>query len=151
MSAVRPSVVCKRVREQVSLQLDGELSELERRMLESHLARCTECHAYAADVRMLTEQIRSAPLEALERPVVVRRQRILTIARLQVGIAAGLAVAALGLGSQLAVSSESQRPSLARFEGRANLSPPASVLEREQAILDVVRPGVTLPSPGSVL
>jgi hypothetical protein len=87
----------------------------------------------------------------MRRPVVVRRHRPLTTIRLQVGIAAAFALAAFGLGTQLAVSTESQRGSLARFEGRPDLNPPRSVLEQEQAILRVVKPGRPLPPRGSVI
>lgn len=151
MSAVYPQVVCARVREQVSLELDGELSQLEQRMLDTHLDRCARCAAFAADVRDVTERIRTAPHAVMQRPVVVRRRRQLATVRLQVGVAAAFALAALGLGTQLATSSESQDPSLARFEGRPNLSPPESVTEQEQAILRVVKVGRPLPPPGSVL
>jgi anti-sigma factor RsiW len=150
MTAVLPSLVCRRVREQVSLQLDNELSELERRMLDAHLARCAECAAYADDVRLFTRELREAPLLAPERPVVVTRRGRDVAARLQIGVAAALAFAALGLGTQLAASTESE-PSLSRFEGTPNLSPPGAVLEREQAILEVVKPGTPLPQPGTVL
>ena len=150
MSAVRPSVICERVRAQVSHQLDDELSQLERRMLAAHLERCADCRSYADEVSVFTRTLREAPLESLERPLVLRRPRRASIGRLQVGVPAGLAVAILGAASQFAAS-ETQSPSLARFEGARNLSPPGAVLEREQAILDVVRPGVTLPPPGSVL
>lgn len=145
------SIVCGRVREQVSLALDSELSQLEHRMLDAHLVRCAQCAEYAADVRDLTERIRRAPLQAMVRPVVVRRRRTLTTARLQIGVAAAFALAALGLGTQLATLPESQGRSLARFEGRPNLSPPRSVFEQEQAILRVVKAGRPLPPPGSVL
>ncbi len=150
MSAVRPSVLCDRVRAQVSLQLDDELSQLERRMLAAHLERCADCRLYMEDVNAFTTALREAPLESLERPLVLRRARRPSIARLQIGVAAGLAVAVLGAASQFAAP-ETQNPSLSRFEGAQDLSPPSAVLEREQAILAVVRPGVTLPPPGSVL
>jgi anti-sigma factor RsiW len=150
MSAVYPQTVCARVREQVSLQLDGELSQLESRMLDTHLERCARCAAYAADVREFTEHMRTAPRALMQRPVVVRRRRPLTAVRLQVGVAAGLALAALGLGTQLATSHE-RGSSLARFEGKPSLSPPRAVTEREQAILRVVRVGRPLPPNGSVL
>ena len=150
MSAVYPLSVCARVREQVSLELDDELSQLERRMLTAHLERCAACATYADDVRDLTERMRSAPLHTMRRPVVVRRQRSITTTRLQIGVAAAFALAALGLGTQLAATPESQG-SFARFEGRPNLSPPTSVSEQEQAILRVVKPGRGLPPPGSVL
>jgi len=151
MSAAYLHTVCARVREQVSLELDGELSQLEHRMLASHLERCARCAAYAADVRDVTEGIRNAPYAVMERPIVVRRRRAVTTMRLQVGVAAAFALAALGLGTQLAVSAESQSGSLSRFEGRPDLNPPRSVLEQEQAILRVVRPGRTLPPRGSVI
>jgi anti-sigma factor RsiW len=151
MSAVYPLSVCARVREQVSLELDDELSQLEQRMLTAHLERCAACATYADDVRDLTERIRTAPLHTMRRPVVVRRQRFITTTRLQIGVAAALALAALGLGTQLAATAESQQGSFARFEGQPNLSPPSRVLEQEQAILRVVKAGRGLPPPGSVL
>lgn len=150
MSAAYPLTVCARVREQVSLELDGELSHLEQRMLATHLDRCARCAAYAVDVRDFTERIRSAPLAVMQRPVVVRRRGHFTTVRLQVGVAAAFALAALGLGTQLAMS-ETQGGSLARFEGQPALSPPRSVFEQEQAILRVVKAGRTLPPRGSVL
>ena len=101
MSAAYPLTVCVRVREQVSLELDGELSQLEQRMLKSHLDRCARCAAYASDVRDFTDRMRVAPHAVMQRPVVVRRRPSRTV-RLQVGVAAGFALAALGLGTQLA-------------------------------------------------
>ena len=150
MSAVYPQSVCARVREQVSLELDDELSQLEQRMLAAHLERCGACATYADDVRDLTERIRSAPLHSPRRPVVVRRTRHLSTTRLQVGIAAAFALAALGLGTQLATA-PARDSALTRYDGKPDLSPPRSVLEREQAILRVVRVGRGLPPAGSVL
>jgi anti-sigma factor RsiW len=150
MSVAYPQTVCTRVREQVSLELDGELSQLELRMLATHLERCARCAAYATDVRDATERIRNAPDAVMQRPVVVRRRRPLTTVRLQVGVAAAFALAALGLGTQIASSTESQS-SLSRFEGQPALNPPRVVLEQEQAILRVVKPGRGLPPRGSVI
>lgn len=150
MSAAYPQTVCTRVREQVSLDLDGELSQLEQRMLAAHLERCPRCAAYAADVRDFTERMRSVPPALMQRPVVVRRRSPLSAIRLQAGVAAAFALAALGLGTQLAASHE-QSSSLARFDGQPALSPPRAVLEREQAILRVVRAGRPLPPRDSVL
>lgn len=149
MSVAYPQTVCLRVREQVSLELDGELSQLEQRMLATHLERCPRCAAYAHDVRDVTERIRNAPRAIMQRPVVVRRRRPLTTVRLQVGVAAAFALAALGLGTQLAVT-DSQR-SLSRFEGQPTLNPPRTVFEQEQAILRVVKQGRGLPPRGSVI
>ena len=74
----------------------------------------------------------------------------MTTTRLQIGVAAAFALAALGLGLELA-GAPSHTGSLARFEGKPSLSPPQSVVDREQAILRVVRVGRPLPSPGSVI
>ena len=134
----------------MSLELDGELSQLEQRMLDTHLDRCPDCAHYAHEVRDLTARIRSAPPATMRRPVVVRRQRSLTTTRIQIGVAAAFALAALGLGTELAAT-PTQSGSLARFDGRPNLSPPQSAVDREQAILRVVRVGRPLPSPGSVI
>lgn len=150
MSVMQASAVCERTREQVSLSLDGELSQLERRLLDAHLARCGACNAYAASVTAFTEQMRDAPLETLVRPVIVRRHRGLTLGRIQVAAAAALAFLAVGIAGQLA-STSTESPALSSLDEAPNLSPPPSVLEREQAILRVVRPGTTLPPPGSVL
>lgn len=149
MTVMPTPAACERTREQVSLSLDGELSELERRLLDAHLARCAACSAYADGVIAFTEALRAAPLEALPGPIVVRRPRRVLLGRLQVAAAAALAFLAVGIAGQLSASSE--RPALSRFDDAPNLSPPRSVLEREQEILRVVRPGTTLPPPGSVL
>ena len=101
MNAVPRSVVCDRVRAQVSLGLDGELSQLESRMLESHLARCPECAAFEADVVAVTRELRAAPLEPLANPVVIRQPRRVSAARMHIGVAAALAVAVLGALSQV--------------------------------------------------
>jgi len=42
--------VCDRAREYSSRSLDGELSDFERALLETHLERCDACRAYAAAV-----------------------------------------------------------------------------------------------------
>ena len=105
MGLLTRSIVCERVRAQVSLGLDGELSELELRMVESHVARCAECAAYEADVVAVTSALREAPLEPLERPIVLRRPaRRVSLARMQIGVAAGIAVAVLGVVANLGPS-----------------------------------------------
>jgi anti-sigma factor RsiW len=114
MSAVPRTVVCDRVRAQISQRLDGELSQLEARMLGSHLARCADCREYEADVARITADLRAAPLERLERPIVIRRPRRLSALRLQAGVAAALAVAILGAASQ--ISAPASEPSFASPE-----------------------------------
>ena len=94
-------MVCERVRAQVSLELDDELSQLERRMVDAHLVRCPNCRAYDADVAAFTTKLRSAPLEQIEHPIVLHRPRRVALARVQVGLAAALAIALLGSVLQL--------------------------------------------------
>ena len=104
MSVARASIICDRVRAQISLELDGELSQLERRMLAAHLDRCAECDAYQADVATFTHSLRTAPAERPQRPFVLPRRRWSSLGSAQVGVAAMLAFAALGVGSQLGVT-----------------------------------------------
>jgi predicted anti-sigma-YlaC factor YlaD len=102
MSVARSTLVCERIRSQVSLDLDGELSQLERRMLSAHLDRCPECAGYAADLTQFTTAIRQAPLELFERRILVRpARRRISLRAAPVAAAAMLAVAILGVVSQI--------------------------------------------------
>lgn len=103
MSGLRRPVVCDRVRAQISVDLDGELSQLERAMLAAHLERCAACRAYGADVAAFTIALREASPERMEVPVVVRRRPGTVIAsRIPAGIAAAMALAVVGVASQIA-------------------------------------------------
>ena len=54
---------CALARESVSVQLDGELRELELDRLETHLRFCPECSAWAEQVRNVTCRLREASFE----------------------------------------------------------------------------------------
>ena len=69
------SFLCERGREWVSLRLDGELSELAQKMLDSHLARCADCKAFEQQVSEIALQLRTAPVAQLERPIQIPRRR----------------------------------------------------------------------------
>lgn len=114
MRTARSSVTCDRVRAQVSLQLDGELSVLEQRMMEAHIVRCAECRTYAQDVVAATTLLREAPLEPVPYPIVVHRPRRVSLVRMQAGAAAAIAVAMLGAAIQFA-SPVQQRSSSESF------------------------------------
>jgi predicted anti-sigma-YlaC factor YlaD len=90
---IRPRI-CERARQFVSLELDGELSVFERRMLKRHLHRCKPCAAYAHDVTGLTRMLRSAPFEQIRLDVSFQRRRTF---RVIPSIAATAAVAAVGI------------------------------------------------------
>ena len=130
---MRAGVVCERVRAQASLELDGELSQLESRMLVSHLNGCPECSAFVSDVRAFTQELREAPLEQPRRRVVVSRVRRVAATRLQAGVAAAVALVALGLGSQVA---SSPSPEAAVQREVVQLQTRVS-LERELAIIEL--------------
>ena len=125
MTVVSRSVVCDRVRSQISLRLDGELSQLESRMLDSHLVRCAECRAFEIGAAAVTEQLRSAPLEPLAEPVVIRRPARTWFARTQVGMAAALALVFFGAATQFA-----QQSNDSAF-GQPERYPTSKQLERE--------------------
>lgn len=95
----RNSFLCDRGREWISLRLDGELSELAQKMLDSHLVRCGDCRAFEEQVSGIAFQLRSAPLEQLERPVEIRRSRRRMPVRVwsMGAAAASVAVAAVGV------------------------------------------------------
>jgi len=103
---LRRSVTCERVRAFVSLRLDSETSQLEQRMLEAHLVHCDECRVYADDLDAFTDALRSAPLEPLERPVVVARPRRPAVALSRLGVAAGVAIVAIGSMLQVGLPGE---------------------------------------------
>jgi predicted anti-sigma-YlaC factor YlaD len=104
------SEACEGARAQISRRLDGEVSQLEERMLDLHLARCADCRTFDAQVTEFTRDLREAPLEPLGFPIEIRRTRRTALARAQVGIAAVVAIAVIGSVLQIAVpgSSSSQ-------------------------------------------
>ena len=91
---------CERAQAWASLELDGEVSQLERVLLEAHLRRCAACADATAELRAVTEAVRGAPLELPTRPLFVPSE---PRARggglvLRLAAAATLATLAAGLG-----------------------------------------------------
>ena len=144
MNAVLPSLVCQRIREQVSLRLDDELSQLEERMLASHLLRCSDCRMFEQSVREFTERLRAAPLESPRQPILVRRARRASLSVAQISAAATLLVAVLGVLSQVDMPS-TQDPSARSTT--ANLFKTSWQPDREIAQIDSNLPGTRRPGP----
>jgi predicted anti-sigma-YlaC factor YlaD len=97
------SVACDRVRAQISLELDGEISQLERALVSAHLRRCADCHAFRERVRGFTTEFRAAPLVRPPADLHVRRpRRISVVARYQAGVAAAMALAIVGVAAEIA-------------------------------------------------
>jgi anti-sigma factor RsiW len=146
MSVARSILICERIRAQVSLELDGELSQLERRMLSAHLLRCPECQTYAEHVTEITGAIRQAPLEPFERRVLVRgRRRRISVGAAPAAAAAMLAVAMLGVLSQVSAS-ERQSSGGSQLVQTRDLFRTSWQPERELARLDSRR-GLERPGP----
>jgi predicted anti-sigma-YlaC factor YlaD len=124
---------CERVRTQLSVLLDGGLSQLERRMVSAHLERCADCRTFEETVAAFTRELRAAPLAQPLHPIVVRRppRRVPVLAR-PLAVAATMAIAILGVVSQV-------EPPAAQHTSTAPLVKPptqfgtARQLEREMA------------------
>jgi predicted anti-sigma-YlaC factor YlaD len=90
---------CDRAREYASLRLDGELSDFERALLDTHLERCPSCRVFADDLVGLTDRLRSAPLAAPELSLSLPRRRFAAFGRIQAGAAAAAVVSVVGIGA----------------------------------------------------
>jgi anti-sigma factor RsiW len=104
MDAFRsPTDACERARAFASLELDGELSELERVRLAEHLRTCDACAVAVAAMRAFTAAVRSAPLEEPRRqllrpaPEPERSARPRPYVRLALAAAAAVLVSGLGV------------------------------------------------------
>lgn len=92
---------CERARAWASLQLDGELSQIEAALLEAHLRRCLACAAMVAETAAATGLLRAASPEQPSRPLYMPAERGPARARpaaLRLALAATLAALAAGLG-----------------------------------------------------
>lgn len=98
-----------------SLELDGELAPLERRLLAAHLERCPECGCVVGAMRDLSLLVRAAALEPAPASRPPRRRRTLAAG---LGGAGAVALAfALGLlvavhGRPAGGAGEASRPLL---------------------------------------
>lgn len=134
---------CDRARAWAALAPDGEISELEKTLLRSHLARCASCSRFAADVADIATALRAAAFEPLRRPVAITtwgRRRVL--ARLRtVGAAAAVAVMALGIASHAPLAKDERKPAeLSRVSDRSGDQAELLLLRKErlEAIADAV-------------
>jgi anti-sigma factor RsiW len=71
MVRLRRTSACDRAAQWISLDLDGELSELERAGLARHLERCERCRATRSDFGAFTDILRSTPPARRSSPVLV--------------------------------------------------------------------------------
>ena len=146
MTSVPSPVICDRFRSQISLELDGELSQLERAMLGSHLDRCDGCRVFRAEAVSVTRALRETRLARLSMPVAVRRRRPLVTARLQAAAVAATAFAVVGVSSQLAAH-QTRPGSPALRTGQVVEFPTQAELEHELALLQSPK-GIELARAG---
>jgi anti-sigma factor RsiW len=100
---------CTRARELVSGDLDGELSELERAGLRTHVAACPSCASFAAATTGITAVLRQTPLDDVSVTVVpVRRRSKAGGLAVKLGVAAAAVAAAFALGSAVGSHRSSQ-------------------------------------------
>lgn len=132
MRVIRHSVACDRVRSQVSLELDGELSQLERAMVGAHVLRCAECRAFRAEAWAFTRLLREAPLDRLSLAVRVARRPRVVFARYQAGVAAAMAFAVVGIAGQLGQAASSEQASI----GAVLSFPTQAELEHELELIE---------------
>lgn len=127
-SSSRRQSDCVRARALVSLWLDDELSELERALLDAHLAACSACREFKLSAEAFTEALRVAPLDPFPGFVVIPRHARRRATRLAVGAAAAAAVAAAAIVG-VVNSSNSGHAAVSRHDvsySQANLSQFAS-------------------------
>jgi len=86
----------------MSVLLDAEVSELDRRLVAAHLARCAACRAFDQSLQGLTQELRAAPLESPYQPIALphlpRLPRRIALATAQFSAAATVLIALLGVG-----------------------------------------------------
>jgi anti-sigma factor RsiW len=130
---------CDRAREYASLRLDGELSEFESALLDSHLERCPSCRAFAHDLVAVTGRLREAPLEPVRIPVSLPRRQFGGLRSVQLGAAAAAIMSVVGIGSLFGLLSSS---------ANVTNSPPAVSNVQERAEFQELRRAVlTAPHP----
>ena len=126
MAEFPTAVLCERARTWAALAPDGELSELEHKLLHAHVERCAACAHFAADVAAVAAELRAAALQPLSIPIWRRRP---VYARVRaVSAAAAVAVMALGIAARAPLSSsESDSFDLPRVTNFANTAPTREV------------------------
>jgi ferric-dicitrate binding protein FerR (iron transport regulator) len=109
---LRRGALCDRARAWAALAPDGELSELERKLLAAHVARCQACEAFAADVEAVARTLRQERLETLSHPIAIplwRRRAGYGHVRV-VGAAAAVALMAIGITARAPLPSNERDP-----------------------------------------
>lgn len=130
------TLLCDRARAWAAIVPDRELAELERKLLDRHLAACAGCRAFAREVAVVTELIRQDELALLTRPIANsswRRHSALPRRAASLSAAAAVALMAVGIGQRAPLPMEPRGERLPRVTNYANNAP------REVAQIEVLR------------
>ena len=147
------------MREAVSAQLDGELSELEAIRLRTHLDSCESCREFEASASFSTTALRMAPLEPLTRPIALPSRRRISFRVPAAAAAAVVMVAAGGVFESLhggaairgseasgaAYNNRADMQALARQQQQRNFQQLLVLRAQYQANRVVRRPGFQNP------
>jgi len=138
-------VLCERARSWAALGPDGELSELERKLLDAHVARCGACSRFSLEIAGVAARLRAAALQPLPRPVSIptwRRRPVYARVRMA-GAAAAVAAMALGIASRAPLSAAEQQslrlaPPVVDFSGGDQAEQQALRNIRREAIVAAI-------------
>ena len=113
---------CEAVRETISAELDGEVSEIEAALARRHRTECADCEQFALSVAHTTDVLRAAPPVQPSRRLMPAPARVVSRGLAVAGFAAAMFVAALLVTStpaqthhhEIFVAKGSSRDSIAR-------------------------------------
>jgi predicted anti-sigma-YlaC factor YlaD len=131
---------CDRAREYASLRLDGELSDFESALLDSHIERCPSCRAFSEDLVAVTERLRTAPLQRPSIVVTLPQRRFAAVRRIQLSAAAAAVVSVVGIGALFGMLHSS-----ASTPGR--VAKLGSMAQEKREFRDLRRAVLTAPHP----
>jgi hypothetical protein len=125
------------MRRQIALGVDKQPSAFERAGRATHLLGCSDCRRFESEVLAFTQLLRDAPLEPLERPVVVRRARPAwkSLGLASPAAAAALVLAFVGLSGQDAT--RDGRSVASAGQATPRVYPTAGELEQEISFVEV--------------
>lgn len=133
---------CGRARELLSLQLDGELSELGCTRLAAHLGECASCRDFAHGAEATALALRASPLEQPSRQILLPQRRHATLRAVQVGAVAAVLLVATAIGTFATVGSKAPRTNLA-----LSIRPTGGSEQAELAIFRTMRLQEIKPVP----
>jgi predicted anti-sigma-YlaC factor YlaD len=131
---------CDRAREYASLRLDGELSDFESALLDSHIERCPSCRAFAEDLVGVTERLRTAPLDKPLIVLTLPQRRFAALRTMQASAAAAAVVSVVGIGALFGMLHSN-----ASAPGR--VAKLGSVAQEKREFRDLRRAVLTAPHP----